>query len=588
MSAKANSHAPRGDFALNTRLMRITVMAAVIGAVSTVAARVLLDLIRFFTNLFFFQTFSLADRSPATHTLGAWVIVVPVIGGLIVGLVARYGSDKIRGHGIPEAIEAILFGKSKMSPKVALLKPLSSGIVIGSGGPFGAEGPIIMTGGAIGSLIAQHFHLTAAERKALLVAGATAGMTAVFGTPVAAVLLAVELLLFELRPRSLLPVAVACAVAGFARPLLMDAGPLFPLQTAVPGPLAMLSCVIAGVLCGALSASLSISLYKVEDWFGKLPLHWMWWPAIGGLAVGIGGWLQPRALGVGYDVIGDLLHNHLALGVVIALLAVKAVIWVISLGSGTSGGVLAPLLMMGAGLGVVLSHILPGNDPMLWPLVCMAATLGGVMRAPLTATIFAFGLTHDSNALLPLLTTSAVAYGFTVLTMRRSILTEKIARRGYHIYREYGIDPLERHSVEEVMTREVRSIDAAMPVAQALFSYFGEGQAHRAFPVLRNGAVIGVADRAMLAARGTCDPIATVGDACADAPLYFALPGENCRAVATRLARHRLERLPVVKDPQSLALAGIVARSDLIKPSLAHFDEEEKRERMRGLPWQST
>jgi H+/Cl- antiporter ClcA len=587
MTAKTSSHPPRGDFALNTRLMRITVMAAVIGAISTGAARVLLDLIRFFTNLFFFQTFSLADRSPAANTLGLWVIAVPVIGGLIVGVVARYGSDKIRGHGIPEAIEAILFGKSKMSPKVALLKPLSSGIVIGSGGPFGAEGPIIMTGGAIGSLIAQHFHLTAAERKALLVAGATAGMTAVFGTPVAAVLLAVELLLFELRPRSLLPVAVACAVAGFTRPLLMDAGPLFPLQTAVPGPLAMLSCVIAGVLCGALSASLSLSLYKVEDWFGKLPLHWMWWPAIGGLAVGIGGYLQPRALGVGYDVIGDLLHNHLALGVVLALLAVKAVIWVIALGSGTSGGVLAPLLMMGAGLGVVLSHVLPGNDPMLWPLVCMAATLGGVMRAPLTATIFAFGLTHDSNALLPLLTTSAVAYGFTVLTMRRSILTEKIARRGYHIYREYGIDPLERHSVEEVMTRDVRSIDAALPVTRALADYFGEGQAHRAFPVLRNGAVIGVADRAMLAARGTRDPIATVGDACADAPLYYALPGENCRAVATRLARHRLERMPVVKDAQSLVLAGIVARSDLIKPSLAHFDEEEKRERMRGLPWQS-
>jgi len=585
--ASSSSHPPRGDFALNTRLMRITVMAAVIGAVSTVAARVLLDLIRFFSNLFFFQTISLADRSPATHTLGAWVIVVPVIGGLAVGLVARYGSDKIRGHGIPEAIEAILFGKSRMSPKVALLKPLSSGIVIGSGGPFGAEGPIIMTGGAIGSLIAQHFHLTAAERKALLVAGATAGMTAVFGTPVAAVLLAVELLLFELRPRSLLPVAVACAVAGFARPLLMEPGPLFPLQTAVPDPLAMLSCVIAGVLCGALAASLSISLYKVEDWFGELPVHWMWWPAIGGLAVGIGGYLQPRALGVGYDVIGDLLHNHLALGVVVALLAVKAVIWVISLGSGTSGGVLAPLLMMGAGLGVVLSHVLPGSEPALWPLVCMAATLGGVMRAPLTATIFAFGLTHDSNALLPLLATSAVAYGFTVLTMRRSILTEKIARRGYHIYREYGIDPLERHSVEEVMTREVRSIDAAMPVTQAMFEYFGEGQAHRAFPVVRNRAVIGVADRAMLAARGRSDPIATVGDACADVPLHFALPGENCRAVATRLARHGLERLPVVKDAQSLALVGIVARSDLIKPSLAHFDEEERRERMRGLPWQS-
>ncbi|VTU23206.1 chloride channel protein [Variovorax sp. PBL-E5] len=581
------THPHRGDFALNARLLRITAMAAVIGALSTAAAYVLLDLIRFFNNLFFFQTFSIADRSPADNTLGAWVIVVPVIGGLIVGVMARYGSDKIRGHGIPEAIEAILFGKSKMSPKVALLKPISSGIVIGSGGPFGAEGPIIMTGGAIGSLIAQYFHLTSAERKALLVAGATAGMTAVFGTPVAAVLLAVELLLFELRPRSLLPVAVACAVAGFCRPLLMAPGPLFPLQTAVPGPLAMMSCVIAGLLCGALAAALSASLYKVEDLFGKLPLHWMWWPAIGGVAVGIGGYLEPRALGVGYDVIGDLLHNHLAIGVVLALLAVKAVIWVIALGSGTSGGVLAPLLMMGAGVGVALSRVLPGNDPMLWPMVCMAATLAGVMRAPLTATIFAFGLTNDSNALLPLIATSAVAYGFTVLTMRRSILTEKIARRGYHIYREYGIDPLERHFVEEVMTREVRTLDAGMPVDEAIATYFGSGQLHRAFPVLRDGALIGMVDRTALASHSARVPAATVGDACGDAEPLVALAAESCRTVATRLARHRLERLPVVKDTESLTLVGIVARSDLIKPSLVHFDDEEKRERMRGMPWQS-
>ena len=571
----------RGDFALDARLLRIATLAAVIGAASTVAARVLLDLIRFFTNLFFFQDFSLADRSPAGHTMGAWVIAVPVLGGLVIGLIARYGSEKIRGHGIPEAIEAILFGRSKMSPKVAVLKPLSSGIAIGSGGPFGAEGPIIMTGGAIGSLIAQHFHLSAAERKALLVAGATAGMTAVFGTPVAAVLLAVELLLFELRPRSLLPVAIACAVAGFTRPLLMEAGPLFPLQTAVPGPLALLSCVVAGLLCGALSASLSLSLYKVEDLFGKLPLHWMWWPALGGLAVGIGGYFEPRALGVGYDVIGDLLHNQLAWQAVLALIAVKAIIWVIALGSGTSGGVLAPLLMMGAALGAVLSHLLPGGDPMLWPLVCMAATLGGTMRAPLMATVFAFGLTHDSNALLPLLATSATAYGFTVLTMRRSILTEKIARRGHHIYREYGIDPLERQFVEEVMTREVRTIDAALPVAEALAAYFGEDQAHRAFPVLRGRELIGVADRAVLAAWSN----GTVGDAVAGTPPVVALPGENCRAVATRLARHGLERLPVVRDADSRLLVGIVARSDLIKPSLAHFHEEEQRERVRSLRW---
>jgi H+/Cl- antiporter ClcA/CBS domain-containing protein len=577
----------RGDFAANAPLLRLTLLAAAIGAASTVAARVLLDLIHFFTNLFFFQTLSVADRSPAGHTLGAWVVAVPVVGGLLVGLMARYGSDKIRGHGIPEAIEAILFGKSRMSAKVALLKPLSSGIVIGSGGPFGAEGPIIMTGGALGSLLAQHFHMTAAERKALLVAGATAGMTAVFGTPVAAVLLAVELLLFELRPRSLLPVAMACAVAGFCRPLLVGSGALFPLQTAQPSTLTVLWCVVAGVCSGALAALLSASLYRVEDLFARLPLHWMWWPALGGLAVGIGGYLQPRALGVGYDVIGDLLNNRLALAVVLSLLAVKAVIWVVSLGSGTSGGVLAPLLMMGAGLGVALGHLFPGTDPALWPLVCMAATLGGTMRAPLTATVFAFGLTHDANALLPLLATSAAAYGFTVLTMKRSILTEKIARRGYHIYREYGIDPLERHFVEEVMSRSTIAVEASLPVAQVMQDFFGAHQVHRAFPVVERGRIVGIVDRAAVAAWAATSGERPIGELCSDQPPQVAVPGETCRSVATRLARHRLERLPVVRDAASMELVGIIARSDLIKPSLIHFEEEEKRERMLGLPWQA-
>lgn len=582
------SGAFKRDFAVNTRLLRIAALAALIGACSTVAAFVLLRLIRFFTNLFFFQSLSLADHSPATHSLGAWVMVVPALGGLIVGLIARFGSEKIRGHGIPEAIEAILFGQSKMSPKIAVLKPLSSGIVIGSGGPFGAEGPIIMTGGAIGSLIAQYFHLSAAERKTLLVAGATAGMTAVFGTPVAAVLLAVELLLFEWRPRSLLPVALACAVAGFTRPLLMDAGPLFPMQTADPGLLALLSCAVAGVLCGALSAALSAALYKVEDLFGHLHLHWMWWPALGGLAVGIGGYFQPRALGVGYDVIGDLLHNHLPLDIALALLGVKAVIWVISLGSGTSGGVLAPLLMMGAGLGVVLGPWLPGGEPALWPLVCMAATLAGVLGAPLTATVFAFGLTHDSHAMLPLLTATLMSYGFTVLTMRRSIMTERIARRGRHIYREYGVDPLERHFVDEVMTLDVRTVDAALQLRHAQALFFGPAQAHRAFPVLREGMVLGMLDRALLEAglaRFEAGAAITVDELLSDEPPVVALPNETCRAVATRLARHGLERLPVVDDPSSLKLVGIVARSDLIKPSLGHFDEEEKREQVRHLPW---
>ena len=377
-----------------------------------------LRLIRLFSNLFFFQTISTANRSPAGNTLGLIVVAVPVIGGLLVGLIARFGSEQIRGHGIPEAIEAILFGKSKMSPKVAVLKPLASAIAIGSGGPFGAEGPIIMTGGAIGSLVAQYFHLSSAERKALLVAGAVAGMTAVFGTPVAAVLLAIELLLFELRPRSLLPVAIACAVAGFTRPLLFGSGPLFPLHTLPLSHIGIVSSAVAGLVAGALSWGLSTWLYKVEDLFGRLPIHWMWWPALGAIAVGVGGYFEPRALGVGYDVIADLLQGHLVAQAVVSIVLIKAIVWVIALASGTSGGVLAPLLMMGAGVGALAGPYMPGGQPAVWPLIFMAAALGGMMRAPVMAAVFAFELTGDANALLPLLAAAAVAYGFTVLLMR--------------------------------------------------------------------------------------------------------------------------------------------------------------------------
>jgi CBS domain-containing protein len=409
-------------------------------------------------------------------------------------------------------------------------------------------------------------------------------MTAVFGTPVAAVLLAVELLLFELRPRSLLPVAVSCAVAGFARPLLMGSGPLFPLQTLPLGPLGLASCAVAGLVTGALSWALSNWLYKVEDLFARLPFHWMWWPALGGLAVGIGGYFQPRALGVGYDVIGDLLMNHLAVSAVLAIVLVKAVIWVIALGSGTSGGVLAPLLMMGAGVGAVLGPVMPGGDPAVWPLVFMAAALGGMMRAPIMAVVFAFELTHDANALLPLLTAAAVSYGFTVLFMRRSILTEKIARRGYHIYREYGIDPLERHHVDEVMTRAVKTVDAHAGIADTLQQHFGSTQMHRAYPVVREGRLIGMVDRGMLgAALDAGRAASTVGDLYADERPEVALPDETCRHVAARLAARSLDRVPVVADETGYQLVGIVSRHDLVKPSLSIFNEEREREQFRSV-----
>ncbi len=582
----AGAPARGSDFATNGRLLLLSGFALLIGGLSTGGAMALLAAIRFFTNLLFFQTLSLADRSPADNRLGPAMILVPALGGLIVGLMARYGSEMIRGHGIPEAIESILFGKSRMSPKIAVLKPLSSAIAIGSGGPFGAEGPIIMTGGALASLLSQAFHLTASERKALLVAGACAGMTAVFGTPLAAVLLAVELLLFELRPRSLLPVALACAVAGFLRTLWADSGPLFPLQTPAATPIAVLSCCLAGLAAGTVSALMTRALYVAEDAFARLHFHWMWWPALGGLAVGAGGYLQPRALGVGYDVIGDLLQHQLPPFAALSLLLVKIGIWAVALGSGTSGGVLAPLLMIGAGLGSVLGVWLPGGSPQLWALVCMAAILGGTMRAPMTSVVFAFGLTHDVNAFLPTMLACAVAYGFSVIVMPRSILTEKLARRGRHVFREYGVDPLERHFVDEIMTRQVVTIPAAQSVRDVCSSYFGPGQRHRAYPVVNGALLVGMLDRGLLDALPGEALDRPVGELVAGtgAGGEFAVPGDTCRAAASRLAAGNLERLPVLDDGASRRVVGIVSRSDLLKPSSLVDDEEFRREQVFGRP----
>jgi len=498
---------------------------------------------------------------------------------LIVGLTARYGSDKIRGHGIPEAIEAILFGKSRMSPKVALLKPLSSGIVIGSGGPFGAEGPIIMTGGSLASLLAQCFPVTAAERKSLLVAGACAGMTAIFGTPVAAVLLAVELLLFELKPRSLLPVVLACAMAGFLRPLLIDAGPLFPLQVGNPGLTAFLSCLAAGLASGVLAAALTLALYRVEDGFHRLPLHWMWWPAIGGVVVGLGGMLEPRALGVGYDVIADLLHNHIIASAALSLLLVKAVIWLVALGSGTSGGVLAPLLMLGAGLGMLLSHWLPGGTPALWALVCMAGVLGSVLGAPLTAIVFAFGLTGASDALVPLMVTCAVAYGVNVLLMKRSIMTEKIARRGLHVHREYGVDPLERHHVEDLMSQAPSTLEATLPVRQCIA--IATGDSHRYYPITENGRLLGMLPRQALEFAAPDLPCRVLLPQPGQVPDYL-LPQMSARTAAGRMAGLGVARLPVVESIGAMRVVGMLALSDLVRAAATHAQEESVRERLLG------
>jgi len=289
------------DFTVDRRVWLLSSVALIIGIGATFLAVLLLRLIAISTNLFYYHRFSAVSVSPAGSHLGHWMIVVPVIGGLLVGVMARFGSDKIRGHGIPEAIEAILLNRARVDPKIAILKPLSAAIAIGSGGPFGAEGPIIMTGGALGSLVAQWIRLTDAERTTLLVAGAAAGMSATFATPVAAILLAVELLLFEWRPRSLVPVAIASATAGVLRVYLLGAGPLFPMPVIsnVHRVQFSIGALVLGALIGLIAAGMSRMMYAFEDMFEHLHVHWMWWPAIGGLGVGVGGLFFPRGLGVG-------------------------------------------------------------------------------------------------------------------------------------------------------------------------------------------------------------------------------------------------------------------------------------------------
>ena len=444
------------DFTVDGRVWLLSGLAVVIGVGATFLAVILLRLISFFTNLFYYHRFSFAAASPAGSSLGYWMVAVPVIGGIVVGLMARFGSDKIRGHGIPEAIEAILLNRARVAPKIAILKPISAAIAIGSGGPFGAEGPIIMTGGAFGSLIAQWIRLTDAERTTLLVAGAAAGMSATFASPVAAILLAVELLLFELRPRSLVPVAIASAVAAILRGMLLGSGPLFQMK-GIGGvnrvPIAA-GALLLGAVVGLLAAGMSRMMYAFEDMFERLPVHWMWWPAIGGVGIGVGGLFFPRGLGVGYDNIAELLRGNAPIALIGGILLAKSLMWAFSLGSGTSGGVLAPLLMIGGAAGALAGRLghLPLEMQGFWALMGMGAMLAGSLGVPMTAILFSLEVTHCWEAMVPLTLGCIAAYLVTALIMPRSILTEKLSRRGYHLTREYGVDPLEIVMVRDVMS----------------------------------------------------------------------------------------------------------------------------------------
>jgi CIC family chloride channel protein len=582
-----------GDFTTTWRVLPISGLALIIGVLSAYVAVVLLKLISFFTNVFFFGRFTTAAASPGDTNLGLWVILVPVVGGLIVGLMARFGSDKIRGHGIPEAIEAILLRGAKVEPRLAVLKPVSTAISIGSGGPFGAEGPIIMTGGAFGSLIAQFFHLTSAERKTLLVAGAAAGMSATFAAPFASIMLAIELLLFEWKPRSFIPVALASITAAAARVHLMGGGPIFPVPThdVVWAPAVLFGCLLAGLLSGCLSALLTQLVYAFEDAFFHIKrLHWMWWPAIGGLGIGIGGYFYPRALGVGYDVIQQVLQGNATVKLILGVLVVKILIWSFSLGSGTSGGVLAPLLMMGGALGAVDALFLPHQGAGFWPLISMGAMLAGTMRSPLTGVIFAFELTGDYHSILPLLIACVTAHTFTVLTMARSILTEKISRRGHHLSREYVVDPLEALAVEDVMRTNITALPAESTIAEleTALAHNDNPRGQRVYPVIDgNQHLLGVMTRsdllnALEAQRNGGGHNVQLAAIIARAPVV-AYPGEPLRMVVNRMAATGLTRFPVVKQGSVPELVGLVALQDLLKARELSVADEQFRERVLRL-----
>ncbi|KAA6484558.1 chloride channel protein [Agrobacterium rhizogenes] len=573
------SRKDNGDFTTDRRVLVLAVMALVVGTGGALSAWVLINLIALVTNAVWLFKISVEPLSLGTLARSPWMVAAPIIGGIVIGLMARFGSEKIRGHGIPEAIEAILIGGSRMSPKVAILKPLSSAISIGTGGPFGAEGPIIMTGGALGSLFAQFFHMSAAERKTLLVAGAAAGMTAIFGSPIAAVMLAVELLLFEWKPRSFIPVVIASCVSIAWRPLLIGSGPLFPahfdMQMSWWGiPLA--ACL--GILSGLQSGLLTTLLYRIEDAFEKLPIHWMWWPALGGLVVGLGGLIEPRALGVGYDIISDLLNDHIVASAVLAILLVKAGIWLVALSSGTSGGVLAPLLILGGALGWLVGFVLPG-DPGFWALLGMAAMMGGTMRAPLTGTFFAIELTGDMQALVPLLAATVAAYAVTVLLLKRSILTEKIARRGQHITREYGIDPFELTRVADIMIAKVDTLPATMPAGEALAQLTEKMDAHRFYPIVEaDGRLVGMISRAdaLRWQHGTDLAGQTLYDLISDTSIPVAHPQDTVGRVADIMIQADTGRVPVV-DERTGVLIGLIARKDLLRlRSAANRSEFER------------
>jgi CIC family chloride channel protein len=573
------------------RMLLMSFLAAGIGLLAGAVAYLLYKLIGLFTNIFFYHRF-VADFISARHTqLGPWVIVIPVIGGIIVGFMAKYGTPKIKGHGIPEAMEAVLVNRSRIQPRVAILKPISAAIAIGTGGPFGAEGPIIQTGGAMGSLVGQAFHTTASERKVLLACGAAAGMSATFNTPIAGVILAIELLLFEFKARSFIPLVIASTLATAVHMQLLGAGPMFSVAAMDFGiPRALPFYLLLGVICGLAAVGFSKLLYWVEDLFEKLPVDELWWPGIGALGLGIIGYFVPRVFGVGYDTIGDILNGNLAWKLLLLVMIAKAAALVISLGSGTSGGLLAPMFMSSAALGGVfalgIDRLYPAANLSAgaFGLVAMGAVFGAASRATFAFIIFAFEITRDYNAVLPLMLVSVIADGLAVRLMpRASIMTEKLARRGLHIHQEYEADVLQQVKVFETMDREPPKLPQDMKVrelADRIARGDPEIRRHQGMFVMDGlGKLSGIITRGDIMRALDQDPSGTmtVLDA-GTRNLVVTYPDELLHDASVKMLRHDIGRLPVVDPENPNHVVGYLGRSGIMAARLRRIEEEYVRE----------
>ena len=585
----AAAHMPRQFRPLERRVLWIASLGMLLGLVVALVARLLTALIGLVTNLAFYGRLSTDFSSPAGSHLGALVIVIPVLGGLVVGAMARWGSRAIRGHGIPEAMEQVLLNESRIPPRMTWLKPVSSAVAIGTGGPFGAEGPIIATGGALGSLIGQWLHVTADERKTLLAAGAAAGMAAVFSAPVSSVLLAIELLLFERRARSLIPVALAAVVGTGMRYVLEGNAPMFPMpDIASPVPLALLAYLVMGVITGIASVGITRLTYAIEDVFETLPIHWMWWPALGGVVVGVVGYAMPATLGVGYNNIATVIAGQMGMATMLALCVMKLVSWSVALGSGTSGGTLAPLFTIGGAMGGVLGLVctqwMPwlGVDPRVAALVCMAAIFAGASRAFLTSVVFAFETTQQPHGLLPLLAGCVAAYLVSGLLMRNTIMTEKIARRGVRVPTEYAADYLDRITVGDACTRAVVQLRAAQTLGEvrAWIAADSVPARHQGFPVVdANDHLRGVVTRRDLLRAGVPDE-ATVQSLLQRPPLMVR-EDHSLRDAADHMVEADVGRL-VVMDRNGRHMTGIITRGDLLKAHAQRLREAREPARHFG------